>query len=268
MGKNMKSYETIKTDIRDGYLELVLDRPEMLNALDEQVAEELCDLLDRIREDGEVRAVLLRGEGRAFSAGGNLKDMERSLVGNPAEFFEEPLKKIHEAALALAGLPLPVVGAVHGFVSGAGFNLALCCDLLLCSAETRFNQAFIRIGAVPDTGGTYFLPRLAGVARAMELFLLGDFVDAERALAVGIVNRVVPADDLLTEARELTRRLATGPTKAYAEIKQLVLGAATATLSEALDAEREAQLRIAATEDFKEGVRSFFQKRDPNYLGR
>jgi 2-(1,2-epoxy-1,2-dihydrophenyl)acetyl-CoA isomerase len=268
MEKNMRTYETIKIDIHDGYVELILNRPEMLNALDQQVAEELCDLFDRMREDGEERALLLRGEGRAFSAGGNLKDMERSLVGNPAEFFEEPLKKIHEAALSLASLPLPVVGAVHGFVSGAGFNLALCCDLLLCSSETRFNQAFVRIGAVPDTGGTFFLPRLVGVARAMELFMLGDFVDAERAFAIGIVNRVIPADDLLTEARELARRLATGPTKAYAEIKQLVLGAATATLSEALDAEREAQLRIAATEDFKEGVRSFFHKRDPSYQGR
>ena len=126
---------------------------------------------------------------RAFSSGGNLKEMERSLDGNPAEFFEAPLARIHDAALSLAQLPRPVVGAIQGFAAGAGFNLALCCDLLLCSPETRFHQAFVRIGAVPDTGGTFFLTRRVGYTRALELFLLGDFVDAERAL-----EHLVPLD--------------------------------------------------------------------------
>jgi len=264
----MGSYETIEVATREGYLELILNRPEVLNALDQQVAEELCDALGWIREHDDVRAVLLRGEGRAFCSGGNLKDMERSLDGNPAEFFEAPLAKIHEAALLLAQLPRPVVGAIHGFAAGAGFNLALCCDLLLCTPETRFHQAFVRIGAVPDTGGTFFLPRRVGLGRALELFLLGEFVDAERALAIGIVNRVVRQDKLMLEARELTRSLAAGPTKAYSEIKKLVLGSATASLPEALDAERQAQLRIACSLDFEEGVRSFFEKRHPRYQGR
>jgi 2-(1,2-epoxy-1,2-dihydrophenyl)acetyl-CoA isomerase len=266
------SYETIVVETRDGYAELVLNRPELLNPLDLQMAEELCEICDQVGARDDVRAVLLRGEGRTFSAGGNLKQMRQSLDGNPAEFFEVPLGKIHEAGLALARLPRPVVCAIHGFASGAGFNLALCCDLRLClrlcSPETRFNQAFVRIGAVPDTGGTFFLPRLVGTGAALELFLLGDFVDAERALRLGIVNRIVPAERLLDEARELTRRLAAGPTRAYAEIKQLVLGAATATLPDALDAERAAQLRIAGSRDFAEGVRSFFEKREPDYRGR
>lgn len=264
----MADYETIRAEIDKGCLELALNRPETLNPLDGEVADELMDALDSARDDDEVRALLLRGGGRAFSAGGNLRAMERSLDGNPAEFFEEPLGKIHEAALALARLPLPVVGALHGFVSGAGFNLALCCDLLLCSPETRFNQAFVKIGAVPDTGGTFFLPRLAGTRRAMELFLLGDFIDAGQALDYGIVNRVVPAEGLLDEARALAHRLANGPTGTYAEIKELVRRSANATLEEALDAERNAQLRIASSRDFAEGVRAFFDKREAKFEGR
>ena len=157
---------------------------------------------------------------------------------------------------------------MHGFVSGAGFNLALCCDLLLCGTETRFNQAFVRIGAVPDTGGTFFLPRLAGTRRAMEMFLLGDFIDARQALEYGIVNRVVPSEGLLDEARALARRLANGPTGTYAEIKDLVRRSATSTLEEALDAERDAQLRIASSRDFAEGVRAFFDKREAKFEGR
>lgn len=264
----MQRFETIRVETRDAVVELVLDRPEMLNPLDRQSAEELCEILEHVRPREDVRAVLLRGEGRAFSAGGNIKEMERSLGGNPAAFFEAPLGKIHEAALALAGLPQPVVGALHGFVSGAGFNFALCCDLLLCSPDTRFNQAFVRLGLVPDTGGTFFLPRLVGARRALELFLLGDFIDAERALELGIVNRVVPAGELLAEARELASRLAAGPTRAYAEIKRLVLESAGATLSRAMHAERQAQLRVAATSDFEEGVRAFFEKRAPRFRGR
>jgi 2-(1,2-epoxy-1,2-dihydrophenyl)acetyl-CoA isomerase len=264
----MTNDKTIVVDHEDGVAEITLNRPAVLNPLDLQAADELCEALGRIRREQEARAVLLRGAGRAFSAGGNLQDMRRALDGNPAEFFEAPLQRIHDAALALTRLPLPVVGALHGFVAGAGFNLALCCDLLLCSEETRFHQAFVRIGAVPDTGGTFLLPRRIGMARAMELFLLGDFVDADRALSFGLVNRVVPADDLLTAARALARRLAEGPTRAYAEIKQLALGATTGTLAESLDAERQAQLRIAATSDFREGVRAFFKKRKARFEGR
>ena len=263
----MASYDTIKTDIRDGYLELTMNRPELLNPLDQQSAEELCDALGRVGKRDDVRAVLLRGEGRAFCAGGNVKQMEQSLDGNPTEFFGAPLAAIHEVARSLTQLPLPVVCAVQGFASGGGFNLALCCDLILCSPDARFNQAFVRIGLVPDTGGFFSLPRRVGATRAMEMFLLGDFVDAEQALAFGIVNRVVPADRLVEEARELARRLAAGPTRAYAEIKQLLLQTAGASLSETLDAESEAQLRVAGSRDFQEGIRAFFEKRPPSFRG-
>ena len=264
----MVTYQTIEVDERDGFAEVTLNRPDVLNALDEQMATELRDAFREIREQRGVRAVLLKGAGRAFCAGGDVRVMEGSVDDNPAAFFEVPLERIHEAARELAELPLPVVGAIHGFASGAGFNLALCCDLLVSSAEARFNQAFVRIGAVPDTGGTFWLPRLVGAARARELFLLGELIDAKQALTMGIVNRVVPAESLLTEARALAAKLATGPTQTYAEIKSLVLRSAGSTLSEALDAEREAQLRNAATADFKEGVTAFVQKRPARYQGR
>lgn len=265
----METYSTIRIDRADGVLELILDRPESLNPLDGESADEIRHALDDAAANDEVRAVLLRGEGRAFSAGGNIKEMAARLGdGAPAAFFDAPLRAIHDAALALARLPRPVVGALHGFVSGAGFNLALGCDLLLCEPATRFNQAFVRLGLVPDTGGTWHLPRAIGQRRALELLLLGEFVDAERALELGIVNRVVPQERLLDEARALARRLAAGPTRAYAEIRRLVREAATSTLAEALDAEREAQLRVAGTADFPEGVRAFVEKREPRFEGR
>lgn len=262
----MPSYETIRVDVAEGVVEVALNRPEVLNALDQQVAEELCGVLDWAAGREDVRALLLRGEGRAFCAGGDLRAMQAAVAGEPAEFFERPLAKIHEAALALERLPKPTVGAIQGFAAGAGWNLALCCDLLVCSPEARFHQAFVRIGAVPDTGGTYTLPLLVGRARAMELLYLGDMVDAERALALGLVNRVVPLDTLLDEARALARKLATGPTRAFAEIKQLV--GRSRSLAEALDLEQQAQIRNASTADFREGVTSFFEKRTPRYRGR
>ncbi|MFN7972854.1 MAG: enoyl-CoA hydratase-related protein [Acidobacteriota bacterium] len=261
------SYETINVAFEEGCFEIALHRPDVLNALDQKMAEELCDALDWAAGRNEVRSVLLYGEGRAFCAGGDLKAMATTLDRNPAEFFEEPLAKIHEAALSLARLPKPTVGAIHGFASGAGFNLALCCDLRVAGVATRFNQAFVRIGAVPDTGGSYFLTRLIGPTRALEAFFLGDFIEASRALELGIVNRVVDEDKVIATGRDLARKLATGPTQAYAEIKKLVFGSSTSSLAAALDAEQQAQLRVASTHDLKEGIRSFFEKRPPKYRG-
>lgn len=265
---SLGDYRTITVEQRDGYAELVLNRPEALNAINQSMAEELCEALGRLGRSAEVRAVLLRGAGRAFSAGGDVKDMQATLDSNPAEFFDEPLRKIHGAALALAELPRPVVCAVQGFASGAAFNLALGADFLLCSADARFNQAFVRLGLVPDCGGTYYLPRRIGAANALELFLTGDFIDAQRALALGLVHRVLPAESLTDDARAFTARLAQGPTRAYAEIKALVRASTVATLPATLDAERAAQVRLAATDDFKEGVRALLQRRQPGFTGR
>ena len=264
----MVNYETIEVVTGEGYVELILNRPEVLNALNERVAEELCDVLSWDREHDDVRAVLLRGEGRAFSSGGNLKEMERSLDGNPAEFFEVPLARIHDAALSLAQLPRPVVGAIHGFAAGAGFNLALCCDLLLCSPETRFHQAFVRIGVVPDTGGTFFLPRRVGYTRALEMFLLGDFVDAERALEIGIVNRVVPDGDLMDAAMALATELASGPPLAQAAVKRLLRQGKALPVEACFTEEARNVAELSGTADAREGLASMIERRPATFTGR
>ncbi|WID96470.1 enoyl-CoA hydratase-related protein [Bosea vestrisii] len=244
---------------------VTLNRPRVLNAIDPHMARSLADAIERIAQDGTARVLLLRGEGRAFCAGG---DVARFAVEDPAAAVEAIIDPFHAALRALDALKLPTLAAVQGPVAGAGFSLALACDLCIAADDAVFTMAYSRIGASPDGSATYRLPRLVGARKALELALLAEPVDAAGALALGLVNRVVPAASLQSEAASLARRLAQGPTAAYARIKHLVGRSLGNDLSAQLDLEREAFLAGTRTADFREGAQAFLAKRSPQFEGR
>lgn len=244
---------------------ITLNRPRVLNAIDAQMARSLADAVTRIEQDGTARALLLRGEGRAFCAGGDVA----SFAGeDPAAAVEAIIDPFHAALRALDTLKLPTLAAVQGPVAGAGFSLAMACNLCIAADDAVFTMAYSRIGASPDGSATYRLPRLVGERKALELALLAEPVDAAGAQALGLVNRVVPAADLESEALAMARRLAQGPTVAYARIKHLVGRSLGNDLSAQLDLEREAFLAGTRTADFREGAQAFLAKRPPQFEGR
>jgi 2-(1,2-epoxy-1,2-dihydrophenyl)acetyl-CoA isomerase len=260
--------KTIQLTVAEAIATITLNRPDVLNALDLTMGLELRDVIHDLNDRGEVRAVLLTGAGRAFCAGGDIKQMIEHQGKRPEEFFDEPLRCIHEAVLAIRQIPKPVIAAVNGYASGAGFNLALACDYRIAAASARFNQAFVRVGLVPDCGGTFTLPRLVGWAKAAELLMTGEMIEAEEALRLGLVNRVVPDERLWPEAQQIAARFAAGPTKAIGHIKALLNLSATATFEEQLDHERQAQVEAGQTADFLEGIRAFIEKRPPQFEGK
>jgi 2-(1,2-epoxy-1,2-dihydrophenyl)acetyl-CoA isomerase len=244
---------------------VTLNRPRVLNAIDAHMARSLADAIERIARDGTARVLLLRGEGRAFCAGG---DVASFAVEDPAAAVEAIIDPFHSALRGLDALKLPTLAAVQGPVAGAGFSLALACDLCLAADDAVFTMAYSRIGASPDGSATYRLPRLVGERKALELALLTEPVDAAGALGLGLVNRVVPAASLQSEAISMALRLAQGPTAAYARIKHLVGRSLGNDLPAQLDLEREAFLAGTGTADFKEGAQAFLAKRPPQFEGR
>lgn len=244
---------------------ITLNRPRVLNAIDAQMARSLSDAIARVAQDGTARALLLRGEGRAFCAGG---DVARFVEGDPTAAIEAIIDPLHAALRALDALSLPTLAAVQGPAAGAGFSLSMACDLCIAADDAVFTLAFARIGISPDSSSTYRLPRLVGTRKALELAMLADSVRASEALALGLVNRIVPAAALADEAMALARRLAQGPTAAYGRIKHLVGRSLGNDLAAQLDLEREAFLAGARTADFKEGAQAFLAKRPPQFEGR
>lgn len=262
------SYETTQFEMQASVGVITLNRPASLNALTAQVANEFLGALGEARERG-ARAIILTGAGRAFSAGGDLREMQSSAEkeGRIEAFFDEPLKLLNSCIMQIRRMPLPIIAAVNGAASGGGCNLALACDLVIAGESARFNQAFIKIGLTPDCGGTYILPRTVGWKRATELLMTGDVVDARQALEMGMINRVVPDDELMTAAYRLAARLANAPTVAIGRIKEMLEQSATNDLSTQLELERKMQLKSGQTEDFKEGVAAFIEKRPPKFKG-
>lgn len=245
-------------------LRLTLNRAEALNALDLETAEAMHAACRGLQHDNSVRAVLLAGSGRAFSAGGDLAQMR----DDPVRVADGLISALHASLVILATIDAPVIAALHGVVAGAGVSLAAAADLAIAAEGTRFNLAYVKVGTSCDLGSTWSLPRLVGLRRAMEIALLGDNFDAAHALHIGLVNRVVPADQLHAEAEALARRLADGPTLALGRMKRLMRSSFDRDLPAQLDAEREAFLASAATPDFREGLTAFFDKRAPRFTGR
>ena len=242
---------------------LTFNRPEVLNAIDVPSALALRDGVQRLVAEPGLRCVVLAGAGRAFVAGGDIA----AFAAEPARVVDELLEALHPAILALRATPAPVLAVVQGAAAGAGLRRVLGADLVVAGDRARFVIAYDRVGASPDCGGTWFLPRKVGRARAFEMMLLGQALDAEAARAAGIVSLVVPAAELERRADELAHRVAAGPTAAYGRFKRLVDDALAAPLAQHLQAEREAFLASTATADFREGVAAFITKREPVFKG-
>lgn len=262
-------YRSLKFSVSDGVAVVTLSRPERLNAFDEQAARELLDCLERCEREESVKVVVITGEGRAFSAGGDVKEMLRSIEeGKPGEFMDRLTSVLYKVVSKIREMGKLVIAAVNGNAAGAGFNLALACDMVIASENASFTQSFVRLGLIPGMGGTYLLTKLIGPLRAGELFYTGRTVSAREALQLGIVNRVVPHEKLMDEVMALARSLARGPLLALARTKRLLEEATRATdLAKHLEEERRMQVESAKTRDFEEGVRAFVERRDPAFRG-
>jgi len=250
---------------RDGHIARIrFNRPEALNAVDPQMARDFLAACKAISADPEVRVVVLSGEGRAFMAGGDIKTFQ-SDPGKVAETLIDPL---HEGLLELTRLRAPVIASLHGAVAGAGLSLALSCDLAIAAEGTRFNLAYINVGASSDLGASWTLPRIVGLRKAMEIALLSETIDAAEALRLGLVNRVVPAAELSAEIETLAARLAKQAPVAMGKLKQLLRQSFANEFAEQLAAERQSFAECARTEDFAEAVEAFLAKRPATYVGR
>jgi len=259
----------ILVEIEEHIGTLTLNRPERLNALGAGMREQMLRSLVALGENPDVRAVVVTGAGRAFCSGGDVKEMhERVESGAPARQAVE-IQPVREKILAtLRTMPKPVIASVNGPAAGAGFNLALGCDMRIASERATFSQAFVRRGLHPDWGGTWFLTRMLGTARACELIFSGDTVSARQAADWGLVNRVVPHDELAAETRHLARRLAEGPPIVIAMAKRGIYRSTDADLASALEYEAYAQRVVWTTEDAAEGIRAFVEKRPPVFKGK
>lgn len=253
-------------EARAGVARITLNRPEVLNSFDTAMSLALQRRLEDAARDQAIRAVVLTGAGRAFCAGQDLAEA----VSEPgiADFAAHVRSVYNPLVLDLRALPKPVVCAVNGVAAGAGANLALACDFVLASEAASFIQAFIQIGLVPDTGGSWMLPRLVGRAQAAALTMLGERLPAQRALELGLIYRVVPAGELDAAAAALAAQLAALPTYALGLIKQLLDAAADSTLAQQLELEAALQARAGASADYAEGVQAFLAKRKPAFIGR
>ena len=263
-------YETILYEKAAGVANVALNRPRKLNAFDGRMHEELHDALEDAAQDDAVRCVVLRGEGRGFSAGADLAQVVETEApdGGRPDLGEYLRKTYSRLVRRMVSMEKPIVGAVHGPVYGAGVGIALACDLRVAGESAEFSVAFVKIGLMPDAGVTFFLPRVVGLGRAMEMSVLGDAVGAEEAHRIGLVNRVVPDERLAEEAAALAGRLAAMPTQAIARTKRALYGSFESDLEAALEGEAEGQTFCGYTQDHAEGVAAFFEKRAPDFAGR
>jgi enoyl-CoA hydratase/carnithine racemase len=260
-------YEHIQVTEDSGVVTITLNRPEKLNAFIGHMRRDLAEALEAAGSDRAVRTIVITGAGRAFCAGGDVSFMADLIERQDSEEFSRLLGAARRVVTSIRQMNKPVIASVNGPASGAGCNLALACDLRVASTAASFSQSFVKIGFHPDWGGTYFLPQAVTSNKACEMFFLGEVIDAEEALRLGIVNRVVAPEALETATRELAARLCEGPTLSIAAAKQAVYMSQSAELEEMLRYETEAQLRCFESEDAREGIKAFLEKRRPKFTG-
>jgi len=258
----------ILVTIDEGLCTITLNRPERLNAFTADMLNRFNATLGDAAADERVRAVLITGSGRGFCAGQDLNDRAVAPGDTPPDLGESLEKRYNPAIRSIRSMPKPVVIAVNGVAAGAGANLALAGDIVFAARSAKFIQSFSRIGLIPDSGGTYFLPRRVGSARAMGLALLGEALSAEDAAAWGLIWAVVDDDLLLGEATGVARKLATGPSVGFAKIKAALNASGGNTLDDQLDLERDLQRTAGLSDDYREGVAAFMEKRAPRFEGR
>lgn len=260
-------HEHILFDFAEGVATLTLNRPDRLNSFTVAMHAEVRAALDRVRDDPAIRCLVLTGAGRGFCAGQDLNDRAVS-PGGPRPDLGDSIDRYYKPlVLALRQLPKPVLAAVNGVAAGAGANLALACDVVVAARSASFIQAFCKLGLVPDSGGTWWLPRMVGAPRALGLALFGDKLSAEQAAQWGLVWRCVDDADLMSTVRAMAVQLAAGPTRGYARIKQAMQAAETNTLDQQLDLERDFQRELGFGADYLEGVTAFMEKRPPRFTG-
>jgi 2-(1,2-epoxy-1,2-dihydrophenyl)acetyl-CoA isomerase len=261
------SYEHIEFEIDQGVAILRLNRPDALNSFTADMHGEVREVLTRAAGDKAVRAVLITGNGRGFCAGQDLNDRavapgaEMPDLGDSVENYYNPLIRL------ITGMEKPVICAVNGVAAGAGANIALACDIVIAARSASFIESFAKLGLIPDSGGTWILPRLVGMARARGLAMLGPKVSAEQAEAWGMIWQVVDDDELMTTALGLAQQLATQPTRGFAFTKQALAASAANTLDAQLELEKELMRAAGRTTDYREGVAAFLEKRAPQYKG-
>jgi 2-(1,2-epoxy-1,2-dihydrophenyl)acetyl-CoA isomerase len=262
------SYETVIWNVEDGVGRITLNRPDSLNAWNEQFGKDLGHVVTEEAQDDAVRAVLVTGAGRAFSSGADLKEPPGDIGedGMP-DIRQRLLGLYHPVLLGLRELPKPVVAAVNGAAVGIGASLAFACDLIVAASTAYFNLAFVNIGLMPDGGSTAFVPASVGKARAFEMAFLGERIPAQQALDWGLINRVIEPESLPKEALELAQRLARGPTKSYAGSKAALNRMLYGDLNAQLEFEAEIQHELFRTNDVREGITAFVEKREPSFTG-
>ncbi|QIL76340.1 enoyl-CoA hydratase-related protein [Hymenobacter sp. HDW8] len=257
-------YTCLLYDVRDGVATITLNRPDVFNAFNDPQSYELQDALKQVARDASVRAVVLTGAGRAFCSGQDLKAAQGE---EKRSFYDSLHKRYNPIIRAMRSLPKPIIGRLNGVAAGAGCSLALACDALIASTEASLIEVFINIGLVPDSGSSYFLPRLVGTLKAFELCTLGSKVSAEEALRLGLVNQVVAPEQLDEVTYALAARYAAAPTKSIGLIKQMLNKASASTLDEMLDYEAYCQQIAGESDDYREGVQAFLEKRKPQFRG-
>src|SRR5882724_10578819 len=263
------TYECLIHEVKDGIATLTLNRPERLNALGGTLRDDLHDAITRSAADPDVRVLIITGAGKGFCSGGDVKAMNEAKEGQRERPLLEKIAPGRDRTLlAMRDAPQPIIAAVNGAAAGAGMNLALACDMRLASTAAKFSQAFVKRGLHPDWGGTYFLPRVVGMAKACELIFTGAVIDAAEALRLGIVSQVLAPEELLPAAQTLARAIAAGPPIAIRLAKRGLYRNAESDLRTALEYETFAQNTCFETEDATEGIKAFVEKRPPQFKGR